>query len=95
MSLRETPIEREIELPDGRTATIRVGLFPDPYIERRENDTVSVELLVDGEHAAFVNTVLDPGQEGEARSLVRELADGLQSGALAPTASAIEPLALR
>jgi len=37
--------------------------------------------------------VLDPGQESEALQLAREIKKGLESGQLAPTASAIEPLA--
>ncbi|MBA2462928.1 MAG: hypothetical protein H0V45_14390 [Actinobacteria bacterium] len=42
---------------------------------------------------ATLNTVLDPEQESEARALAREIAAGLESGDLEPTAGAIEPLA--
>jgi hypothetical protein len=40
-----------------------------------------------------VNTVLDPDQEDEAVDLAREIASGLESGRLEPTAASIEPLA--
>lgn len=93
VTLRGTPVEQRATLPDGRTATVRVGLLPDPYLDPRQVDTVSVELLLDGEHAAFVNTVLEPEQETEARQLAREIARRLEEGRLAPTAGAIEPLA--
>ncbi len=80
-------------LPDGRAAVVRVGVPEDPYIAKRELDTVALELHVDGEVAAALNTVLDPGQESEARALAREIASKLESGELEPTAGAIEPLA--
>ncbi len=93
VTLREAPVEQEARLPDGRSAVVRVGLFPDPYVDRREITTVSIELSVDGEPAAFVDTVLEPEQDSEARELAREVARGLEAGSLAPTAEAIEPLA--
>jgi hypothetical protein len=93
VTLRGTPVEQRATLPDGRAATVRVGILPDPYVDSRQVDTVSVELLLDGQHAAFVNTVLEPEQEIEARRLAREIARRLEEGRLAPTAGAIEPLA--
>jgi hypothetical protein len=93
MSLRARPVEQTARLPDGREARVRVGVPDDPYIPKRELDTVTVELLLDGTHAAAVNTVLDPDQSREARELVREIVAGLESGTLEPTAAAIEPLA--
>ena len=95
MTLRDRAIEREARLPDGRAALVRVGLLPDPYVTRDEIDTVSVELTVDGRHAAFVDTVLDPEQDDAARELADEIAVGLESGDLEPAASDIEPLADR
>ena len=95
MTLRETPVLESARLPDGREATVRVGLLPDPYVREAEIDTVSVELTLDGEHAAFVNTVLEPEHDEEASALAREIAAGLESGELEPSASAIEPLADR
>ena len=85
-------IEEKALLPDGSEALIRVGIFDDPYIEE-ETETVGVEVVIDGETAATLNTVLDPDQEVAARELVQEIVTGLESGELEPTAAAIEPLA--
>jgi hypothetical protein len=94
MSLH-TPITGDATLPDGRVLHVRVGVPADSYIPARELDTVAVEVL-DGEtHLAAVNTVLSVRQESEARALLREIVEGLESGDLAPTAGAIEPLADR
>ena len=94
MSLR-TPLTSDATLPDGRVVHIRVGVPEDSYIPARELNTVTVELADDHEHLAAVATVLDVDQDSEARSLLREIVDGLESGALEPTAGAIEPLADR
>lgn len=93
MSLRGTPIEQEASLPDGRVLLVRVGVPDDSYIPKRELDTVTIELLEDGEVAASVNTVLAPEHEREARALVRQVTTKLESGELQPTAGALEPLA--
>jgi hypothetical protein len=93
VSLRGSPVEETTKLPDGREVLIRVALANDDYIPRREQHTVALELLFDGRVEATVNTVLDPGQDGEARRLAREVASRLASGELPPTAGAIEPLA--
>ncbi len=85
-------IEEKALLPDGSEALVRVGPAEDPYIEE-EIDTIGVEVVVDGETAVALNTVLDPEQEAEARELLDEIVKGLESGALEPTAGAIEPLA--
>ena len=95
MSLRGYRVERTARLPDGREALVRVGVPDDPYIPRRELDTVDVEIAFDGRVAAAVNTVLEPEQDHEARQLAREIVAGLESGRLEPTAAAIEPLADR
>jgi hypothetical protein len=95
MSLRGERVEQTATLPDGREALVRVGVPDDPYIPRRELDTVDVEILFDGRVAAAVNTILDPEQDHEARQLAREIVAGLESGELQPTAAAIEPLADR
>jgi hypothetical protein len=95
MSLRGHPIEETATLPDGRALRVRVGVPNDSYIDKRELDTVDVELF-DGERSlAFVNTVLDADQSSEALELAREVVRGLESGELEPTAAAIEPLADR
>jgi len=93
VSLRGEPIELTATLPDGRQILVRVGVPNDSYIPPRELDTVDVELFDGDTHLAAVNTVLDADQESEARELAREIVRGLESGALEPTAGAIEPLA--
>ena len=93
MSLRGRSIEEAATLPDGRAALVRVGVPDDPYIAKKELDTVTLELVVDGEVEAALTTVLDPGQEREALELAREIVRGLESGDLEPTAGALEPFA--
>ena len=95
MSLRAQPIEQRAALPDGRQIVVRVGIPEDPYVPRREIDTVAIELIEDGEVSATVNTVLRPENESEARALAREVAESLEAGDLEPTAGALEPLADR
>jgi len=93
VSLRERTIQQAATLPDGRRVTVHVGVHEDPYLPRSESQTVDVELHSDGSVLAAVNTVLDPDQESEALALAQEIARGLESGELEPTAHAIEPLA--
>jgi hypothetical protein len=93
MSLRGTPVEEDATLPDGRVVHVRIGVPNDSYIPQRELDTVTIELSTDDEHLAAINTVLDVDQGSEALALAREIVEGLESGALAPTAGALEPLA--
>jgi hypothetical protein len=93
VSLRARPVEQKASLPDGREVRVRVGVAEDPYIPRREIETVDVELLDGDRHLAAVNTVLGPQQETEALQLAREIVKGLESGDLEPTAAAIERLA--
>ena len=93
MSLRGHPVEQSATLPDGRSVLVRVWVPEDPYIPRKEMDTVDVELREGDQVLAAVNTVLDPDEESEAVALAREIVAGLESGELEPTAGAIEPLA--
>ena len=95
MSLRGSPVEERAALPDGRTVVVRIGIAEDPYIDRREHETVSLELVVDDATAAALNTVLDPADVSEARALARDLVARLESGELEPTAGAVEPYAHR
>jgi hypothetical protein len=95
MSLRNRAVERQVTLPDGRAALVRVGVPDDPYVSQRELGTVAAEIVVGDEVAATVSTVLDPDQESEALELAQEIATGLEAGELEPTAGAIEPLADR
>ena len=93
MSLRGRRIEQTATLPGGDEILVRVGVAEDPYIARRELDTVTVELWSRERVVATVNTILRADQESEALALARDIAAGLESGALQPTAAAIEPLA--
>ena len=93
MSLRGQPVQETATLPDGRVAELWLGVPDDDYVPARELDTVALELRVDGEVVAALNTLLEPEQTSEARLLAREIAEGLASGRLEPTASALEPLA--
>ena len=93
MSLRGRPVEKTAKLPDGREVNVRVGIPEDSYIPRRELDTVDVELFANGRAIAAVNTVLGADNESAALQLAREIVKGLESGELAPTAAALEPLA--
>src|SRR5438105_5126361 len=93
VSLRGRPVEQSASLPDGSEVRVRVGVPEDPYIPRKQLDTVDVELFVGDRPVAAVNTVLTVKQESEALQLAREIVAGLESGKLEPTAAAIEPLA--
>ena len=93
MTLRSGPLEHDATLPDGRVVYVRIGLPEDGYIRPSQLRTVTVELRGDGEHLAAVSTILEPEQDSEARALLRRIVAGLESGELAPTAHAIEPLA--
>jgi hypothetical protein len=93
VSLRGHPIEEAVTLPNGTRVTVRVAVAEDPYISKRELDTVALELRTADDVLAAVNTVLEPADVSEARALAREAADKLASGELEPTAGALEPLA--
>ena len=72
---------------------VRVGVPEDSYIRATRARHRDGRALRRGEHLAAVNTVLDADQESEAHALAREIVAGLESGKLAPTAGALEPLA--
>lgn len=93
MSLRTNPAERNATLPDGSVVRVRVGVPDESYIAPRDFHMVAVELTRDGTHLGIVGTVLDLDQESAAHQLLHEIVTGLESGSLAPTAGAIEPLA--
>ena len=93
MSLRGNPVHETATLPDGRQAEIRIGVPTDDYVRARELETVTLEVLVDGEVMAALNTLLAPEQASEGLRLAREIAQRLASGELEPTAGALEPLA--
>jgi hypothetical protein len=93
LSLRGEPFERVADLPDGRQARVRVAVPDDPYIPKRELNTVALDVLIRDEVVATVNTILRPEQEAEGHDLVREVVELLESGKLQPTAAALEPYA--
>jgi hypothetical protein len=95
MSLRTYTIERELTLPDGRRGRIRLGLANDPYIDRKEQDTVVLELRLGDEVTAALNTILDPEQEDEGAEIVRQIVAELEAGRLEPTAEALDQYAER
>ena len=95
MSLRQSSIEQELTLPDGQTASLRIGMAHDSYIPEREEETVVIEIRIGGHVAASLNTVLDPEQEDEANELAREVIEALATGRIPPTASALEQYADR
>ena len=94
MSLQAGPVEQTARLADGRAVVVRIGLFDGGYVARREIDTVTLDLVIDDEVMATVETVLSPDEVSEALELAREVAAGLESGELEPTAHSIEHLAL-
>lgn len=94
MSLRSHPVEETATLPDGREVVVRIGLLDDPYIKRRENDTITLDLVFGDAVEATVETVLEPQHESEARALAREIAAKLSAGELQPTAGSVEHIAL-
>lgn len=93
MSLRGNPVRETATLPDGREAVVTVAVPDDPYVPKRELDTVALEVRTGDEVVAALNTVLAPGQTSEARALARVVASGLGSGELEPTAGSLERLA--
>jgi hypothetical protein len=64
-------IDEKALLPDGSEVLIRARVFDDPYIED-ETETVGGELVVNGETAAALNTVLDPDEEVRGESSCRK-----------------------
>ena len=93
MSLRGNPVHETATLPDGREVVVSVGVADDPYVARREVDTVALELRAGDDVLAALNTVLEPEHTSEARALAREIAERLGAGDLEPTAGALEPYA--
>jgi hypothetical protein len=95
VSLRGRTIEQRAALPGGGEVLIRIGVLPDPYVAKKQLDTVTIELERAGEHIAAVATVLTPDQESEALAMAREVKAGIEAGEIEPTAAAIEVYADR
>jgi hypothetical protein len=95
VTLRTSTILRPVKLPDGREATVRLGLADDSYIPKRERETVVLELRIGDHVAAALDTILDPDHEDDGAVLVTEIVRKLERGELEPTAGALEPYADR
>jgi hypothetical protein len=95
VSLRGRMIEERAALPDGGEVLIRIGVLPDPYVPKKQLDTVTIELERAGEHIAAVTTMLSPEQESEALAMAREVKAGIEAGEVEPTAAGIETYADR
>ena len=95
MSLRATPIVEHAALPDGGTVTIWVGVPDDSYIAKSEQTTVDIQLHEGREVIASLSTVLGPDQDGEARTLAREVKAAIEAGEIGLHANELEPFADR
>ena len=94
VTLHDSPVIRRASLPDGRTVTVRVALLPDPYVDPREMDTVVLELSQGDDLLGTVETPLSAVDRDEALLLADRVREGLESGALEPTAEGVEQVAL-
>ena len=92
MSLHGNPVHETARLPDGREASIRVGIAEDPYIADKDLNTVVLEVRIGRGVVAVLDTILDAEQESEARHLAERVREGLSSGALEPNAHSLGPL---
>jgi len=92
VTLHGNPIHETARLPDGREATIRVGIAEDPYIADKDLNTVVLEVKVGRGVLAVLDTILDADQVDQARHLARRVRDGLSTGELQPTAHSLGPL---
>jgi hypothetical protein len=93
VSLHGHPVSETAHLPGGGEVVVHVGILEDSYVADKDIDTVVLELRVGGSMVASVETVLNADQVDEAKTLARQVADGLASGELEPRAGSIEPLA--
>jgi hypothetical protein len=94
MTLRATPVIEHASLPGGGTITVWVGIPDDPYIDDKEAlTTVDIQLHEGNSVVASLSTVLEPGQEAEARSLAREVKAAVEAGEIGLHASELEPFA--
>jgi hypothetical protein len=95
MSLRTSPIVEHAALPEGGSVTVWVGIPDDPYIDDKSTlTTVDIQLHEGTNVIASESTVLDPGQESEARQLAREV-KAVEAGEIGLHASELEPFADR
>ena len=95
MTLRANPIVEHAAVAGGGSVSVWVGVPEDPYIAAGELTTVDVQLREGDNVLASVTTVLEPGQESEARQLAREVRAAIEAERLPLTAAALEPFAER
>jgi hypothetical protein len=94
VSLRTTPITEHAALPGGGSVVVWVGVPDDPYIEDKSQlTTVDIQLHEGNGVVASLSTVLEPGQESEARALAREVKAAIEAGEIGLHASELEPFA--
>ena len=93
MTLHGNPVVETVQLPDGRNASIRVGVAEDSYVADRDLTTVTLDVRIGRSVVAVIDTILDPSQFTEARHLVARIREGLASGELEPATSSLERLA--
>jgi hypothetical protein len=96
VTLRGTPVIEHATLPKGGTVTVWVGVPDDPYFDDKKNlTTVDTQLHEGNAVIATLSTVLDPGQDSEARQLAREVKAAIEAGEIGLHASDLEPFADR
>jgi hypothetical protein len=96
VTLRSSPVVEHAALPNGGTVTVWVGVPDDPYIDDKSQlTTVDIQLLEGNSVIATLSTVLDPGQDSEARQLAREVKAAIEAGEIGLHASELEPFADR
>jgi hypothetical protein len=93
VTLHGNPVVESAHLPDGRNARIRVGIAEDSYVADRDLNTVVLEVRIGSAVAAVIDTVLNADQVDAARHLATRVRDGLATGELQPSTSALERLA--
>ena len=94
MNLRTSPAIEHAALPHGGSVVVWVGVPDDPYInDKSALTTVDVQLHEGNAVVASLSTVLDPGQESEARQLAREVRAALETGEIGLHADDLEPFA--
>jgi hypothetical protein len=96
MSLRAAPVLEHAALPAGGTITVWVGVPDDAYIDdKRELQTVDIQLHEGNSVVASLSTVLEPEQTEQALSLAREVKAALEAGEIGLHANELEPFADR
>jgi len=95
VTLQANPIVEHASLAGGGSVTVWVGVPDDSYVAASERTSVDVQLREGDNVLASVTTVLEPGQESEARQLAREVRAAIEADRIPLTAAALEPFADR